>query len=195
MSLLDWLISCLQISWDITPTEPQYLMVEDFMRYYTRIAISFGCRYHEILHKNWCMVADFMNQNCYIFLLQISWDITPVTNLQLVCPFCLFVFLSHCFFIEIFKTTESQQNLMVKDFMRYNTSYKYFVCVVCVLSICNLTKNWVPNNDNQWWWCRRWKLWCRSVSFIRRPAGWSEKLTNVPIGSFRSAGGPLHSRA
>ena len=55
----------LQISWDITQ-EPQYLMVADFMRYYTRTTISHGCRFCEILH-----------QNHNISWLQILWDIRP----------------------------------------------------------------------------------------------------------------------
>ena len=62
-------ISCIswsQISWVISP-KSKYLMVADFMRYYTRIKISHaedfmrfyarikishGCRFHEILHQN-----------------------------------------------------------------------------------------------------------------------------------------------
>ena len=57
-------ISFLRISWDFTP-ESQYLMVADFMRYYTRIPISQGCKFHEIFHQNW-----------YISWLPISWDVT-----------------------------------------------------------------------------------------------------------------------
>ena len=58
-------ISWVQISWYITP-ESKYVMVADFMRYYTKIKISHGCVFHEILH-----------QNHNISWLQISWDITP----------------------------------------------------------------------------------------------------------------------
>ena len=44
----DILPEWLQMSWDIPP-ELLYLIAADFMRYYTRIEISHGCRYHEIL--------------------------------------------------------------------------------------------------------------------------------------------------
>ena len=45
----------------LTETEPQYfivadltryLNVADFMRYYTRITFSFGCRFHKISHHS-----------------------------------------------------------------------------------------------------------------------------------------------
>ena len=57
--------SWLQILWHITP-EPQYLMVADFMRYYTITTISHGCRFSDILHKT--------PNNSW---LKISWGITP----------------------------------------------------------------------------------------------------------------------
>ena len=43
-------------------SKSKYLMVANFMGYYTRIKISHGCRFHEILHQNkkYLMVADFM---------------------------------------------------------------------------------------------------------------------------------------
>ena len=98
-------ISWLQIAWDIT-LEPKYFMVTDFMGYYTkfeylivadfmryfiRIKIFHGCRFHEVLHHNqnnlclhisWdiyqngCRCHEIFHQNYYISLLQISWDIT-----------------------------------------------------------------------------------------------------------------------
>ena len=45
------IVDRLWISRDITP-ESKYTMVADFTTYYTRIKISHGCRFHEILHKN-----------------------------------------------------------------------------------------------------------------------------------------------
>ena len=68
-------ISWLQISWDIT-LESKYLMIADFMRYYTKIKISHGFRFHEILHQN---------QN--ISWLQISWDITQESKYLMVADF------------------------------------------------------------------------------------------------------------
>ena len=57
-------ISWSHISWDIKQ-EPQYLMITDFERYYTRTQISHVWRFCEILH-----------QNHNISWLQVSWDST-----------------------------------------------------------------------------------------------------------------------
>ena len=60
----------MQISWDIRPG-PQYLMVVDFVRYYTRTTISHGCRFCEILHQNhnisWLQIANckLLIANCF----------------------------------------------------------------------------------------------------------------------------------
>ena len=56
-------------------------MVADFMKYHTKIKISHGCRFHEILHKNlnisslqiWC---DILPQSQYL-MERISWHVTP----------------------------------------------------------------------------------------------------------------------
>ena len=61
-------ISWLQILWDITPGST-YLMVANFMRYYTRTMISHGWRFHEILH-----------QNHNILWLLISWNVLVYRN-------------------------------------------------------------------------------------------------------------------
>ena len=68
-------ISWVQIWWDITP-ESTYLMVTDFIRYYTKIKISHGCIFHEILHQN-------QNISC----LKISWAITPQSKYLMVADF------------------------------------------------------------------------------------------------------------
>ena len=69
-----------RISWDITP-ESKYLMVADFMRYNTRITISHGCRFHEILHQNqnisWLQISWDITPESKYLMVQISWDITP----------------------------------------------------------------------------------------------------------------------
>ena len=91
-------ISWVQISWVITP-KSKYLVVADFMRYYTRIKISHGCRFHEILH-----------QNHNISWLQISWEVIPgllyliVAEPQYLClSFWPFLFLSFCLFLYFCK--------------------------------------------------------------------------------------------
>ena len=112
-------ISWLKIQWDITP-KPKYLMVPDFMRYYTKTTISHGCRFHEILHRTLisrgCINHETLHQNHNISRLQISWHITQNSNiswlqiswdliaeLQFVfLSFCHFVFLSLCLFVSFF---------------------------------------------------------------------------------------------
>ena len=104
------IISWLQISWDITP-ESKYLIVTDFMRYYIRIKISHGCRFHNILHQN---------QN--ISWLQISWDITPESKYPMAADFMRYytrIKISHgCRSDEIFTTITISHGA---NFMRYYT--------------------------------------------------------------------------
>ena len=71
--LIDWLNEWMNPIHHIWRCMPNilYLMVANFMRYCTRIKISLGCWFHEILHQN---------QN--ISWLQISWDITPGSKYQ-----------------------------------------------------------------------------------------------------------------
>ena len=63
-------------------------MVANFMRYYTRIKISHGCRFHEILHQNQNISCwrfhEILRQNKNISWLQISWDITPESRYVMV---------------------------------------------------------------------------------------------------------------
>ena len=65
-------ISWLQISWYNTP-KPHYLMVANFIRYFTNTTIFHGCRFDEIIH-----------QNHNISWLQISWDTFTYTKLNLL---------------------------------------------------------------------------------------------------------------
>ena len=82
-------ISRLQNLWDISPKR-QYLMVADFVRYYTSNTISGGCRFCDITPDPQCLYLSF----CLVVLLS--------------C--CLFVFLSFCLFVflslSLFRTVE-----------------------------------------------------------------------------------------
>ena len=69
-------ISQFQILSDIKP-EPKYLMVADFMRYFIRIKISHGCRFHKILHQNQNNLCLQISWDILPEWLQMSWDITP----------------------------------------------------------------------------------------------------------------------
>ena len=103
--LIGWLNNRLIDS--MSYSKSKYLMVANFMGYYTRIKIPHGCRYHETLHQNkkYLMVADFMryytrinishgcrfreilHQDQHISWLQISWDITPGLTYLMVADF------------------------------------------------------------------------------------------------------------
>ena len=72
-------------------------MVTDFMRYYIRTTISYGCRFHEILHHNH-----------KISWLDISWDQYKRTTITHRCRF------------HDRDITPKPQYLMVAYFMRYN---------------------------------------------------------------------------
>ena len=132
------------LSWDIL-SESKYLMVADFMRYYTRIKISHGGRFHAMLH-----------QHQYISWLQISWDIIPKSKYLMAANFMRYytgIKISHgCRFHEIlyqnqniswlqiswdilpqsqylvvrisWDITPESKYLMVANFMRYYTSIK-----------------------------------------------------------------------
>ena len=79
--------SWLHISWDITPG-PQYLIIADFMRYYTpEPKISHGCWFYEIWH-----------QKLNISWLQILWDITPEPQHLIFKSICRLVVLAFCLF-------------------------------------------------------------------------------------------------
>ena len=68
-------LSCLSISWDITP-ELQYLMCAYFMRYYTPFLISHSCKFNEISH-----------QNCYISSIAIFMRYKTWTTISYGCRF------------------------------------------------------------------------------------------------------------
>ena len=76
-------------------THFSYLMVSDVMWYFTRPAITHGCRFHEILHKN--------QKSHVLYLLNLSflsfcfvWLVVFLFCCLLSC--CLFVFLLFFFF-------------------------------------------------------------------------------------------------
>ena len=67
--------SWLQIFWGIT-SHPKYLIVANFVRYYTRTTKCHGCIFHEI-------VQQIHNISC----LQILWDIYTRTTMSHGCRF------------------------------------------------------------------------------------------------------------
>ena len=127
MSWLDW--SCL-FDWltewmnPIYRLKSKYLMVADFMTYYTRTKISHGCRFHEILHqnKNIQWFHEILHQSQNISWLQISWDITPESKYLMVADFMRYytrIKISHgCRFHEIL---HQNQNITIAYFVRYYT--------------------------------------------------------------------------
>ena len=101
-------ISWFHISWDIKP-EPNYLMVADFVKYYTSIPISHSCRFYEILHQNpniSCFrLHEILHQTHNISSLQISWYIITKPQYLMVEDFVICytrTIISHgCRFYEI----------------------------------------------------------------------------------------------
>ena len=112
MSWLDW--PCL-FYWLTEWLNPIYLMVADFMRYYTRIKISHDCRFHEILKQN---------QN--ISWLQISWDITPESKYLMVADFMRYYFGLFSLFVFL--------SLVLCPYVLY-------VCIIVFMSAYHISKS------------------------------------------------------
>ena len=87
-------------------TTSQYLVVVGFMRYYTRITISHGSIFHEILH-----------QNRNISWLQIIWDITSESQYLMAADFMRFYTISSishgCRFHEILNQNHNVPWLLI----------------------------------------------------------------------------------
>ena len=122
-----------QILWDILP-EPKYLMIADFVRYYTNTSISHGYRLHEIIHHN---------HN--ISWLPISWDITPKLQYLMVpdvLRYLITITISHeCKFLEILYLKFNNSWLQISWYITPDTKkclfvFFLFVCLSIFLSLC-----------------------------------------------------------
>ena len=105
----------LQILWDITP-EPQYLIVEDFVRYDTITTIYHGCRFCEILH-----------QNPNISWMQVAWDIITEPYLILVAN------ATNGVSVKIFKWEEFFDNERKISHTVFNFTYSLYFYTRCVI--------------------------------------------------------------
>ena len=116
----DYNLSLLPISWNIT-TEPQYLIVENVMKYYARIILSQSYRFYTIFPKNhnmpplWmCFFYTFYNFVCLSFFCLLY--------------FCLYVFMSFCLY--------AFKGLSLLVILSCCLFVFLYICLVVLLSVC-----------------------------------------------------------
>ena len=119
--LIDWLTEWLNPIYHIRRCMPNilYLMVANFMRYCTRIKMSHGCRFHEILHQN-------QNIPCLL----ISWDITPESKYLMVADFTRIKISCGCKFHEILHQDQNINGCRFCDILHQDLYVCLFVCLL-----------------------------------------------------------------